>query len=123
MAHNDAGGSGGGGGGTPSSEASAKRNRGRPPGSVKRQLDALGFALIFSIGFLCFYVCVCMYIWTLQHHEVSLFVSRSARSWFYASCYYGECWRGKVDIAILVMLHLLQDHEAKHCANFLISHA
>lgn len=36
----------GGGGGTPSSETSAKRNRGRPPGSVKKQLDALGYDLI-----------------------------------------------------------------------------
>ncbi|KAK4400449.1 AT-hook motif nuclear-localized protein 8 [Sesamum angolense] len=32
----------GGGGGTPSSETPAKRNRGRPPGSGKKQLDALG---------------------------------------------------------------------------------
>ncbi|KAI3453420.1 hypothetical protein Pfo_010083 [Paulownia fortunei] len=32
----------GGGGGTPLSETAAKRNRGRPPGSVKKQLDALG---------------------------------------------------------------------------------
>ncbi|KAL8552872.1 hypothetical protein ACS0TY_001521 [Phlomoides rotata] len=31
-----------GGGGTPSSETPAKKHRGRPPGSVKRQLDALG---------------------------------------------------------------------------------
>ncbi|KAL2489766.1 AT-hook motif nuclear-localized protein 10-like [Forsythia ovata] len=30
------------GGGTPSFETTAKRNRGRPPGSGKRQLDALG---------------------------------------------------------------------------------
>ncbi|KAL1531223.1 AT hook motif DNA-binding family protein [Salvia divinorum] len=43
MAHNDSG-----GGGTPSSENSAKRNRGRPPGSVKRQLDALG---VPGVGF------------------------------------------------------------------------
>ncbi|GFP94188.1 putative DNA-binding protein escarola [Phtheirospermum japonicum] len=39
MAHNDSAGSGG---GTPSSENAAKRNRGRPPGSVKRQMNALG---------------------------------------------------------------------------------
>lgn len=35
--------SGGGGGGTPSSETPARKHRGRPPGSVKRQLDALGY--------------------------------------------------------------------------------
>ncbi|KAH6816883.1 AT hook motif DNA-binding family protein [Perilla frutescens var. frutescens] len=44
MAHNDFGG----GGGTPSSEMQAKRNRGRPAGSVKRQLDALG---VPGVGF------------------------------------------------------------------------
>ncbi|XP_057810319.1 AT-hook motif nuclear-localized protein 13-like [Salvia miltiorrhiza] len=43
MAHNDSG-----GGGTPPSEMSAKRNRGRPPGTVKRQLDALG---VPGVGF------------------------------------------------------------------------
>ncbi|KAL3834957.1 hypothetical protein ACJIZ3_009693 [Penstemon smallii] len=36
--HNDSGG----GGGTHSSEAQGKKNRGRPPSSVKKQLDALG---------------------------------------------------------------------------------
>ncbi|KAM7254177.1 hypothetical protein ACFE04_031859 [Oxalis oulophora] len=36
------GGSGGGGGSTPNSDHPAKRNRGRPPGSGKKQLDALG---------------------------------------------------------------------------------
>ncbi|KAL7111248.1 hypothetical protein ACP275_05G076400 [Erythranthe tilingii] len=47
--HADSGGGGGGGGaGTPSSETSAKRNRGRPPGSVKKQLDALG---VPGVGF------------------------------------------------------------------------
>ncbi|KAG8382480.1 hypothetical protein BUALT_Bualt05G0081600 [Buddleja alternifolia] len=40
--HTDSSGGGGGGGGTPSSETPAKRNRGRPPGSVKKQMDALG---------------------------------------------------------------------------------
>ncbi|PIN24747.1 hypothetical protein CDL12_02513 [Handroanthus impetiginosus] len=45
MGHND---SGGGGGGTPSSDTPAKRNRGRPPGSVKRQMDALG---VPGVGF------------------------------------------------------------------------
>ncbi|KAL3650656.1 hypothetical protein CASFOL_007059 [Castilleja foliolosa] len=39
MAHN---GSAGSGGGTPSSENAAKRNRGRPPGSLKKQMNALG---------------------------------------------------------------------------------
>ncbi|KAK6122238.1 hypothetical protein DH2020_044026 [Rehmannia glutinosa] len=38
----------GGGGGTPSAETAAKRNRGRPPGSGKKQLDALG---VPGIGF------------------------------------------------------------------------
>ncbi|KAL6550499.1 hypothetical protein OROMI_020987 [Orobanche minor] len=38
MAHNNSAS----GGGAPSSETGTKRNRGRPPGSVKRQLDALG---------------------------------------------------------------------------------
>lgn len=32
---------------TPSSENPAKKIRGRPPGSVKRQLDALGISVIF----------------------------------------------------------------------------
>lgn len=36
------GGDSGGGGDTSASEPPAKRNRGRPPGSGKRQLDALG---------------------------------------------------------------------------------
>ncbi|XP_027183174.1 AT-hook motif nuclear-localized protein 10-like [Coffea eugenioides] len=39
---------GGGGGGTLSSETPAKKHRGRPPGSGKRQLDALGAA---GVGF------------------------------------------------------------------------
>ena len=40
---NDGGGdSGGGGGGANSTDPPAKRNRGRPPGSGKKQLDALG---------------------------------------------------------------------------------
>ncbi|KAK1419222.1 hypothetical protein QVD17_28384 [Tagetes erecta] len=38
---NDGGGSGG-GGGTPNTDSSAKKHRGRPPGSGKKQLDALG---------------------------------------------------------------------------------
>lgn len=88
MAHND---SGGGGGGTPSSETPAKRNRGRPPGSVKRQLDALGSILIFLISSRVIYMC----IYYDRHHEVSLLVSRSTRSWFYAPRNYGECRRGK----------------------------
>ncbi|KAK6162163.1 hypothetical protein DH2020_002004 [Rehmannia glutinosa] len=45
MAHND---SSSGGGGNLSSETAAKRNRGRPPGSVKKQLDALG---VPGVGF------------------------------------------------------------------------
>lgn len=39
VVHND---SGGGASVTPSSDTAGKRNRGRPPGSGKRQLDALG---------------------------------------------------------------------------------
>ncbi|CAA2963100.1 Hypothetical predicted protein [Olea europaea subsp. europaea] len=42
------GNSSGGGIGIPSPETSAKRNRGRPPGSVKRQMDALG---VPGVGF------------------------------------------------------------------------
>ncbi|CAN8231557.1 unnamed protein product [Cochlearia groenlandica] len=38
----DSGGGGGGGGNANSSDPPAKRNRGRPPGSGKKQLDALG---------------------------------------------------------------------------------
>ncbi|KAI3692052.1 hypothetical protein L6452_31861 [Arctium lappa] len=36
------GGSAGGGGGTPNTDSSAKKHRGRPPGSGKKQMDALG---------------------------------------------------------------------------------
>ncbi|KAL3619402.1 hypothetical protein CASFOL_036972 [Castilleja foliolosa] len=36
------------GGGTPSADTPAKRNRGRPPGSVKKQMDALG---VPGVGF------------------------------------------------------------------------
>ncbi|KAG8374624.1 hypothetical protein BUALT_Bualt10G0014800 [Buddleja alternifolia] len=45
VAHTD---SSGGGGGTPSSDTPAKRHRGRPPGSVKKQMDALG---VPGVGF------------------------------------------------------------------------
>ncbi|KAJ0716677.1 putative AT-hook motif nuclear-localized protein [Helianthus annuus] len=38
---NDGGGAGG-GGGTPNTDSAAKKHRGRPPGSGKKQLDALG---------------------------------------------------------------------------------
>lgn len=41
-------GNSGGGGGIPSPETPAKRNRGRPPGSVKKQMDALG---VPGVGF------------------------------------------------------------------------
>lgn len=39
---NDGGSAGGGVGGTPNTDPSAKKHRGRPPGSGKKQLDALG---------------------------------------------------------------------------------
>lgn len=62
------GGHGESGGTTPSSEASGKKHRGRPPGSSKRQLDALGkfeffwnfrFCIVVQFRFgLSFLVCV-----------------------------------------------------------------
>lgn len=46
--------------GTPSSEPSAKKNRGRPPGSGKRQLDALGthfLEFFLNVKFYIFAIC------------------------------------------------------------------
>lgn len=43
------GGSGSGGGGTPNTDSGVKKHRGRPPGSGKKQMDALGE--ILNLGF------------------------------------------------------------------------
>lgn len=52
----DSGGGGGGAAGS-ASEPSAKRHRGRPPGSGKKQLDALGnFFMFFKISYICEFI-------------------------------------------------------------------
>ena len=90
------GGHGESGGTTPSSEASGKKHRGRPPGSSKRQLDALGkfeFFLEFSVLY-----CCSISIWIVIPCLCVCALGRYWWSWVYSSCNYGESRRGIFDV-------------------------
>lgn len=65
-----------------------KKNRGRPPGTGKKQMDALGTYLYAFLPFFLF-----CFLYALSNGVVP--VGRDRRCWFYSSCHSCETRRGK----------------------------